>query len=37
MMQLPYKPNNVAIPIGGFESMAELIGSIVVVDNRVEG
>ena len=37
MMQLPHKSDNVAIPSGGFESTAELIGSIVSVDNRMEG
>ena len=37
MMQLPHKSNNVAIPSEGFESTAEFIGSIVAVDNGVEG
>ena len=37
MMQLPHKSDNVAIPSGGFESTAELIGSMVSVDNGVEG
>ena len=37
MMQLPHKSNNIAILSGGFKSTAELIGSIVSVDNGVEG
>ena len=37
MMQLPHKSDHVAIPSGGFESTAELIGSIVSIDNRMEG
>ena len=36
MMQLPHKSDHVAIPSGGFESTAELIGSIVFIDNRMK-
>ena len=37
MMRLPDKSNNISIPIGGFESTAELVGTIVAIDNGVEG
>ena len=37
MMQLPQKSDHVAIPSGGFESTAELIVSIIFIDNRMEG